>query len=162
MRKQLLILIAIFPLCLAFSQQRVLTAEDYARAEKFLPQNVSRLVVGGSVTPKWLPDERFWYRNETLNGVEYVLIDPVKRTRSPYSPSPSDTASVPQQVGRGRGAPTVKSPDGKWEAFIRNWNLWVREVATGNEKQLTTDGEQNFGYATDNAGWRKSDRPIIL
>lgn len=162
MRKQLLILIAIFPLCVAFSQQRVLTAEDYARAEKFLPQNVSRLVVGGSVTPKWLPDERFWYRNETLKGVEYVLIDPVKRTRSPYSPSPSDTASVPQQVGRGRGAPTVKSPDGKWEAFIRNWNLWVREVASGNEKQLTTDGEQNFGYATDNAGWRKSDRPIIL
>jgi hypothetical protein len=56
----------------------------------------------------------------------------------------------------------VLSPDGRQAAFIRNWNLWVREVATGRERQLTTDGETNFGYATDNAGWRTSDRPILL
>jgi dipeptidyl-peptidase 4 len=54
------------------------------------------------------------------------------------------------------------SPDGKRAAFIRNWNLWVREVATGQEKQLTTDGVKDFGYATDNAGWAGSDRPIVL
>ena len=28
--------------------------------------------------------------------------------------------------------------------------------------QLTKDGVKNFGYATDNAGWRKSNRPILL
>jgi dipeptidyl-peptidase-4 len=61
------------------------------------------------------------------------------------------------------GAPTsVLSPDGRYAAFIRNWNLWVREVATGRERALTTDGEKDFGYATDNAGWRTSDRPILL
>ena len=42
--------------------------------------------------------------------------------------------------------------------FIRNWNLWVKEIATGQEKQLTTDGVKIFGYATDNAGWINSDR----
>jgi dipeptidyl aminopeptidase/acylaminoacyl peptidase len=56
----------------------------------------------------------------------------------------------------------VLSPDGKRAAFIRDWNLWVRDVATGQEKQLTTDGARDFGYATDNAGWVKSDRPILL
>jgi dipeptidyl-peptidase-4 len=54
------------------------------------------------------------------------------------------------------------SPDGKQEAFIRDWNLWVRDVATGRERQLTTDGVKHFGYATDNAGWASSDRAIVL
>ncbi len=54
------------------------------------------------------------------------------------------------------------SPDGKRAVFIRDHNLWVREVATGKETQLTTDGQKEFGYATDNAGWIKSDRPILL
>jgi len=57
--------------------------------------------------------------------------------------------------------PGALSPDRKQEAFIRNWNLWVRDVATGKETQLTTDGMENFGYATDNAGWQHTDRAIV-
>ena len=65
--------------------------------------------------------------------------------------------------GRGNaGPPVVLSPDGKKAAFIRNWNLWVRDVASGQERALTTDGVKDFGYATDNAGWRTSDRAILL
>jgi dipeptidyl-peptidase-4 len=56
----------------------------------------------------------------------------------------------------------VLSPNGRLAAFIRNDNLWVREVASGQEKPLTTDGLKDFGYATDNAGWIKSDRPVVL
>ena len=57
---------------------------------------------------------------------------------------------------------SVTSPDGKKAVFIKDWNLWVRDVASKEEKQLTTDGVKDFGYATDNAGWRKSDRPVVL
>jgi dipeptidyl-peptidase 4 len=46
--------------------------------------------------------------------------------------------------------------------FIRDWNLWIRDVATDKETQLTFDGMKDFGYATDNAGWTHSDRPIVL
>lgn len=53
------------------------------------------------------------------------------------------------------------SPDGKSEAFVRDWNLWVRDVATGKETQLTTDGVKDYGYATDNAGWLHSDNAIV-
>lgn len=53
------------------------------------------------------------------------------------------------------------SPDGTRALFIRDWNLWVRNEASGEETQLTTDGTENNGYATDNAGWRKSARPIV-
>ena len=45
--------------------------------------------------------------------------------------------------------------------FIRGNNLWVREVASGRETQLTTDGATDFGYATDNAGWTHSAKPIL-
>ena len=34
------------------------TAEDYARAETFLAPAISALVVGGSVSPTWLPDPK--------------------------------------------------------------------------------------------------------
>ena len=54
------------------------------------------------------------------------------------------------------------SPDGTTGVFIRDWNLWVRETATGAERQLTKDGVEHFGYATDNAGWTKSDRAVVL
>lgn len=53
------------------------------------------------------------------------------------------------------------SPDGKKVVFIRDYNLWLRDLATGKETQLTTDGIKDFGYATDNAGWIHSDRPIV-
>jgi len=56
----------------------------------------------------------------------------------------------------------VVSPDGKLAVFIRHDNLWVRNLATAVEKPLTTDGVNDFGYATDNAGWTKSDNPVLL
>ena len=64
--------------------------------------------------------------------------------------------------GSGGGAPTVLSPDGTRAVFIRDDNLWVRDVATGDEQPLTRDGIKDYGYATDNAGWRKSARPVVL
>jgi dipeptidyl aminopeptidase/acylaminoacyl peptidase len=63
---------------------------------------------------------------------------------------------------RAQGAPVVVSPDGKRAAFIRNYNLWVRDTASGRETQLTKDGVKEYGYATDNAGWIHSDNAILL
>ena len=57
---------------------------------------------------------------------------------------------------------TVVSPDGKRAAFIRDYNLWVRDLGTGQETQLTTDGVKDYGYATNNAGWTKSDAPVLI
>jgi dipeptidyl-peptidase-4 len=53
------------------------------------------------------------------------------------------------------------SPDKSMAAFLRDNNLWVRTVATGEEKPLTTDGVLDFGYGTDNAGWQHSDAAIL-
>jgi len=67
-----------------------------------------------------------------------------------------------RQNRRGPSRPAELSPDRSKAVFIRDWNLWVREVATGKESQLTKDGVKDFGYATDNAGWQHTDRPVVL
>jgi len=68
------------------------------------------------------------------------------------------------QQGGGRfrgGGNEVRSPNGNKAAFIKDYNLWVRDIKTGQQTQLTTDGVKDFGYATDNAGWTSSDRPVL-
>jgi dipeptidyl-peptidase 4 len=64
--------------------------------------------------------------------------------------------------GRGAAGSAATSPDGKRAVFIKDWNLWVRDAASKQETALTKDGEANFGYATDNAGWASSERAVVL
>ncbi len=42
----------------------------------------------------------------------------------------------------------VLSPNGRWAAFVRGYNLWLRDTSTGQEMQLTRDGEKGYDYAT--------------
>jgi dipeptidyl aminopeptidase/acylaminoacyl peptidase len=148
------------------SPPRALTAADYARAERFLTYNTTPLVLRSGVRPTWLADERFWYRVTTESGSVAVLIDAAQGTRTVCDlPECRDRSGEGGRGGRGGGAPQrvdVPSPDGRRTAFVREWNLWVRDVATGKETQLTKDGVKDFGYATDNAGWTRSDRPIVM
>jgi len=205
----LLAILAATAPAVAQQQPPVVTAADYARAEKFLRANTAPLVFGATVRPTWLPDDSFWYRNTIPEGSEFVLVDPATRTRTrafdhvklaaalsaaadttydafdlPFTQfeSAADGQSITFDVGsrrytcdirgtrctgeerqsRDSDRNTVLSPDSTRAAFIRDYNLWVRDLATGEETQLTTDGVEDFGYATDNAGWTKSDRPVLL
>tara|TARA_R110000796_G_scaffold37722_4_gene95393 strand:- start:300511 stop:302808 length:2298 start_codon:yes stop_codon:yes gene_type:complete len=53
------------------------------------------------------------------------------------------------------------SPNGKIAAYIENYNLWIKDVATNKKTQLTFDGQEDYGYATNNAGWTKGDNPVL-
>lgn len=53
------------------------------------------------------------------------------------------------------------SPDGSKAAYIEEYNLWVRDLETGERTQLTFDGEEHYGYATNNAGWIRGDEPVL-
>ncbi len=56
----------------------------------------------------------------------------------------------------------IVSPDRLKAAFIRDYNLWVKDLNTGVETQLTFDGVEDFGYATNNAGWARRESPVLL
>jgi dipeptidyl aminopeptidase/acylaminoacyl peptidase len=137
-----------------------LTAEDYARAERFMSYSTSPLVLHSGVRPTWTAGDRFWYRTTGEKGAEAWLVDAAKATRAVCDLDPCK-AATPSMAGATSNRSAVTSPDGKKAAFIRDWNLWVRDVASNKEVQLTRDGVKDFGYATDNAGWTKSDRPIL-
>jgi len=141
-----------------------LTEADYARAERFLPSNAAPLTFRAGVRPTFLPDDRFWYQNTTDHGTEFVLVTPSSRTRDRCDlPVCRDAPRADGDTGGAPGGPPeVSSPDGKRIAFTRGGNLWVRDAATGAETQLTTDAAEHYGYATNNAGWTKSDRPVLL
>src|SRR5688500_15958043 len=67
--------------------QMSITYDDYARAESFLPWNAAKLAFKLNVEPNWLDepggDDRFWYRNQTRDGSEFVLVDPAAGSRAP-------------------------------------------------------------------------------
>jgi dipeptidyl aminopeptidase/acylaminoacyl peptidase len=54
------------------------------------------------------------------------------------------------------------SPDGRRAVYIEDHNLWLRDTETDARTQLTFDGQEDYGYGTNNAGWSKRDRPVVL
>ncbi|MEO6133973.1 MAG: DPP IV N-terminal domain-containing protein [Ginsengibacter sp.] len=147
------------------SNTKKLSASDYESATKFLGFNTGKLVYNNSVSPTWLDNGNFWYVSRTQAGNQYVLIDPSKGSRKVAADLKDlgvlSTSQRPQ-MGRRGGITGAVSPDGKKSVYIKDWNLWLRNTDTKQETQLTTDGFKNFGYATDNAGWKHSDRPVVL
>ena len=150
-----------------FAQQteKKVTAEDYAHATKFLPSNVYPLVDLANMKPTWLENGKFWYSTSKNSKTNYVLID--AKTGKRRTASILDSL-VPASKENGENEvknairDAVISPDGKKAAFLKDWNLWMRDLDSDKEIQLTKDGIENYGYATDNAGWRKSDKPILI
>jgi len=143
--------------------QQQLKTEDYEKAEDMLGWKLRSTTYRMGVSPKWQTDGSFWYRVADKKGSEYVYFNP-KTKEKVVSPTRGGINSLlpespaKQSLNPGKG---ILSPDNKKVAFIKDWNLWIRDINSGQEKQLTSDGIKNFGYATDNAGWRKSDRPIL-
>jgi dipeptidyl aminopeptidase/acylaminoacyl peptidase len=80
-----------------------ITWQDYARAEAFLPWNVAKLAFKLSVEPHWLDergrDERFWYRNRTRDGADFVLVDPAHATSTPAFDHQRLAAALSQAAG---------------------------------------------------------------
>jgi len=46
----------------------------------------------------------------------------------------------------------IISPDGKWEAYFKDYNLFIRSKANGKEIQLSRKGEKGFEYS-NYYGW---------
>jgi dipeptidyl aminopeptidase/acylaminoacyl peptidase len=57
-----------------------------------------------------------------------------------------DTAVAPDNRPR-------RSPDGRWEAFVSNYNLVVRQVGGHALKALSTDGSEGDAYDPESIAW---------
>jgi dipeptidyl aminopeptidase/acylaminoacyl peptidase len=134
----------------SFAQQ--MDARVYKKAESFLIKNTTPLVQNIIKSSTWKGDT-LQYVRVVKNGTETVIVQPKSFKKSIVSakengPIQNSNASI--------------SPDGKKVVFIKDYNLWMREIPGGKETQLTFDGIKDFGYATNNAGWTISDQPVLL
>lgn len=154
MNKPVCIIMVLALVGIVNAQGLKVTSEDYTRAEQFLLPHTSKLIDWTNPYPNWMDGDKFWYRA----GEKIFLVNPHKKSKTETIAPESGN----QLLARGQGIEkAVVSPDGRKEVFIRDWNLWVRHIDTKQEIQLTTDGVKDYGYATDNAGWRHSDAAIV-
>lgn len=138
----------------AFDAQKLADALAVAGGKKYdankLPfQSINYAADGKTVL--FTADDKKWAYNPQTNQL-------TTDTAKAQTDKPERSAG---RAARGGAGNESLSPDGKRAVFIKDYNLWVRDIATGKQTQLTADGIKDFGYATDNAGWAGSDRPIV-
>lgn len=78
----------------------------------------------------------------------------------PDGPAPdvrSLTQSVPHQRGGGFGSP--RSPDGKWTAFVKESNVYLRSEVDKNEIQLSKDGKSGLAYGM--FSWSPDSKTLV-
>lgn len=135
--------------------QNLITANlnDYKRAEEFLSVNVNHLVTDLIKKRYWGENDQFVYQKVTADDLVTVVADPRNGNKSfKASFKEPNTKNNKEHL----------SPDGTKAAFIVDYNLWVRDTRNNNITQLTFDGTEHYGYATNNAGWVRDDRPVLL
>ncbi|MEO1435621.1 MAG: DPP IV N-terminal domain-containing protein [Bacteroidota bacterium] len=164
---QILILALLWStLSFAQSAENQLTTADYDQASQFMWYNLRGKMDRTFVRLNALDNGLFWYTVNIGDSTAYTLIDPKKGTRKSAGSKEALLAGLdlPKEKTntQRRSRKEITSPDGKKAVYIKDWNLYVKDLESGESQQLTTDGIENFGYATDNAGWRKSKRPIVL
>lgn len=129
----------------AFDQQKLAAALSAASGQQYTGTQLPFLTYSYSADEKsisFTANKKNWNYDLSANTCIAAGTAEEKKSRR------TDAASI--------------SPDGKRSVFIRDYNLWMKDLASNSETQLTTDGVKDFGYATDNAGWRKSDNPIVV
>ena len=162
MRKYFYFLATISLIANVAEAQQTLTFKDYNKAVNKLGSNLAKLIDRSGVSPNWLADGNFWYKVNINSVTEYVFVN--TKTGLKKTASTKDSLVIDDKAAVSTTANFIgtKSPDGTKDVYIKNYNLWLKDLATKKETQLTFDGEKNFGYATDNAGWTHSNRAVLL
>ncbi len=170
------------------------TAQQYALAERYLPENIAKLAYRLHIQPQWVQGKSgvFWYYRDDAEQPRYELVFATEKKREALFDHAALTQALaaasakPQENLHWRpaalkvaddlqtlefryqgkrwewqrkegklkeisdtpaAAPATRSPDGKWDVVVKAGNLWLKEVSSGKERQLTTDGTPETPYA---------------
>lgn len=128
----------------AAAKSVTVTAADYQRAEKVLDYNLKHALLNAKVVPHWINGtDVFWYRRETKTGFEYWRVDAATGAKTQLAAAP---VNPPVVVVAQTPAGWSMSPDRSRAVFARGNDLWLHDVASGRERQLTHDGADHFAY----------------
>lgn len=136
--------------------------EKYAELDT-LPK-INNLVYDGAVVPMWTDTTGFVYVTREADGLKYFHVDAESRSRTEITSAEYDEflSAMPVSPRREWDRPdSVMSPDGRHMAFLRDCNVWVKDLSDdgtsgnipsgnpvrGNERQLSFDGTEQDYYA---------------
>lgn len=175
-------------LAMAFGAARAasqVTRADYERADTIL--KCSDRVYSPAIHPEWIDSSHyFWYKNHEKEGDFYYLVNAEsgKKQRAAdkkglaafFSKKQKKLAESllkeeekrPDRWRRREEAPVpVVSPDKKWEAYVKDNNLYLSPVRDEKEKDkpkeeiaLTMDGTANLRYDGWSIIWSPDSRKL--
>lgn len=134
------------------------TLQDYQRAEAMNGKMV-HAVYHAAEQIQWLPAKhQFLYRMQTAEGEKHIMVDADRKSQTFDTPAFLQMEQENKKVSAAldhddpeddnRQDKNRPSPDGKWIAYIRNYNVYIRESATGAEEyQLSFDGSEGDYYS---------------
>src|ERR1044072_6767874 len=121
-------------------------AFDQARVAPGLSRALARHIAADE-----LPFSTFRYVQQG-HAIEFSLADKLWSCRTDRTACLSRSAPAADSTA-------VLSPDGKWAAFLRDYDLWIRATDGTGEVGLTSDGEQYDGYAVSPGNSVLADGP---
>lgn len=160
------------------------TRADYLRADTIM--KCSNLVYSPAIRPEWIDSSHyFWYKNHEKEGDFYYLVNAEngKKQRATdkkglaafFSKKQKNLAESllkeeekEEKRWQREGDPTpVISPDKKWEAYIKDNNLYISPVQDKEQKEqpkeeiaLSMDGSTNLRYDGWSIIWSPDSRKL--
>ena len=160
------------------------TRADYLRADTIM--KCSNLVYSPAIRPEWIDSSLyFWYKNHEKEGDFYYLVNAEngKKQRATdkkglaafFSKKQKNLAESllkeeekEEKRWQREGDPTpVISPDKKWEAYIKDNNLYISPVQDKEQKEqpkeeiaLSMDGSTNLRYDGWSIIWSPDSRKL--
>lgn len=124
------------------NEKRQFPAFDHSKLAESLSQ-----VLEKEIQPWDLPFDRFEYKNEERSIVFTIdegawLCDLNNYVCTKYQEEKTENPSE------------SRSPDGNWIAFVRDYNLFIRDAISGEEYPLSTDGKNKYDYGTSISWYR--------
>ena len=151
----LLIILSSFFSCNQINKKSY-SINDYENASKHLSKNLNKYLLNTINSQKWDKEDFLFYKVKKESKIESFKID-LKSYKKISLNKQEYFNNFEPKTNRDE----FLSPNGNLAAFIDNYNLWIRDLKTNKKTQLTFDGKEDYGYATNNAGWIKSEGPVL-
>lgn len=138
-----------------------LNAQDFNTQYKKLDSlpNISRLVHNVAISPKWIDSLNFTYEIREKEGLKKYKVNVLTKSKELISEEikNQDRLTPPVRGSVRSDVPKVfVSPDGKLEAVIKDYNIWLR--IDNKDLQLSYDGTENLFYSQIN--WSPDSKKI--
>jgi dipeptidyl aminopeptidase/acylaminoacyl peptidase len=80
---------------------------------------------------------------------------------APAAPAEAQRERPGQRRGQGRGAARAESPDGRWRAFVRDHNVFLKDLQSGDDYPLSEGGSAEDYYSERSLFWSPDSRKLV-